>query len=62
MKKLTNKIAKFLADESGPTTVEYACMLMLILLACLTGITMFGQETANTWQRNSDSINEAVNE
>ena len=42
MKKLTQKVVRFLADESGPTSVEYACLLMLVILACLTAITVAG--------------------
>jgi pilus assembly protein Flp/PilA len=35
----------FLKDESGPTAVEYAVMLALILLACLVAIANIGTET-----------------
>lgn len=41
-----NKVIRFLLAEEGPTAVEYAVVLLLILLACLTAITIVGQSTA----------------
>jgi pilus assembly protein Flp/PilA len=37
-----SKIRQFLRDESGPTTVEYAVMLALILLACISAVLSTG--------------------
>lgn len=42
------KIKRFMADESGPTSVEYAVMFMLITLACLTAIQFFGNAIGNS--------------
>jgi pilus assembly protein Flp/PilA len=35
-------IARFLKDESGPTAVEYAVMLALVLMSVIAAISTFG--------------------
>lgn len=35
---MLNAISRFLKDEDGPTAVEYAVMLMCILLVCIGSI------------------------
>lgn len=42
-------ILAFLKDESGPTAVEYAVMLALIILTMYASVALFGQTTATTW-------------
>lgn len=37
-----NLLKKFLTSEDGPTAVEYAVMLALIVVACITTITALG--------------------
>ena len=37
-----NLIKKFLASEDGPTAVEYAVMLALIVVVCITAVTNIG--------------------
>ena len=37
---------KFLRDQDGPTAVEYAVMLALIIVVCLTAITAVGTQAA----------------
>jgi pilus assembly protein Flp/PilA len=39
----------FLKDEDGPTAVEYAVMLALILVVCITAITTLGSNANNTF-------------
>jgi pilus assembly protein Flp/PilA len=36
------KVAQFLKAEDGPTAVEYAVMLALIVVVCLVAITAMG--------------------
>ena len=43
MKHFAKKIQRFLASEDGPTAVEYAVMLALIIVVCLATITTVGQ-------------------
>ncbi len=42
----TTKLRRFLKSEDGPTAVEYAVMLALIIVVCLTAITAVGTQAA----------------
>jgi pilus assembly protein Flp/PilA len=44
-------LQRFLADEDGPTAVEYAVMLALILVACITIVTTLGTSVSRTFSR-----------
>ena len=55
-------IWRFLKQEDGPTSVEYCVMLMLIILAAITGIQMVGQWTGDSFQNSSAQINSAMGE
>jgi pilus assembly protein Flp/PilA len=41
--KLMNKVVHFLKKEDGPTAVEYAVMLALIIVVSIVAITSLGQ-------------------
>jgi pilus assembly protein Flp/PilA len=62
MKVFTAKVCRFLRSENGPTAVEYATLLMLIFLVCLTGVTMFGQATATNLERSSEALRAVLEE
>jgi pilus assembly protein Flp/PilA len=47
MKSFITKVQKFMKSEDGPTAVEYAIMLALIVIVCLTAIQAVGT-AANT--------------
>ena len=49
-------VLRFLRDESGPTAVEYAVMLALIIVFSLAAIRLFGQNTAGTFGDIRDQI------
>jgi pilus assembly protein Flp/PilA len=49
MRFLTEAFVAFLNDESGPTAVEYAVMLALIIVACLVAIETLGSSVNNTF-------------
>jgi pilus assembly protein Flp/PilA len=49
MTTLLRRAADFLRDESGPTAVEYAVMLALIIVVCITAVTTLGTTTNNTF-------------
>ena len=49
VKSMISKVRGFLADESGPTAVEYAVMLALIVVVCITAITTLGTNSNNTF-------------
>lgn len=49
MKNFALKVQRFLASEDGPTAVEYAVMLALIIVVCLTAIQAVGTNAASTF-------------
>jgi pilus assembly protein Flp/PilA len=49
MKSLATKVQRFLVSEDGPTAVEYAVMLALIVIVCLTAIRSVGTNAAATF-------------
>ena len=49
MQKFAQALVKFVKDESGPTAVEYAVMLALIIVVCITAITALGTNASNTF-------------
>ena len=49
MKNLAMKVQRFLASEDGPTAVEYAVMLALIVIVCLTAIRSIGTNANTTF-------------
>ena len=59
MKRFLQSITRFLADEHGPTAVEYAMLMLLVFLACLTAVTMMGQSTVASFQDSSASMHSA---
>jgi len=62
MTSLLNKLSRLFHDESGPTAVEYAVMVMLVILVCLTGITIIGQSSATRWENSNTAIEKAIDE
>ena len=56
MKSLATKVQRFLVSEDGPTAVEYAVMLALIVIVCLTAIKNIGTEASATFQGVADNL------
>jgi pilus assembly protein Flp/PilA len=56
MKNLALSVRRFLVSEDGPTAVEYAVMLALIVIVCLTAITSIGSKAATTFSNVAASI------
>ena len=48
-RRCVRMVTNFLKAEDGPTAVEYAVMLALIIVACIAAITSFGQNTNSTF-------------
>lgn len=44
-----NAVVNFVEREDGPTAVEYAVMLALIIVVCLAAITTLGQNANQTF-------------
>ncbi len=47
-------VKRFLESEDGPTAVEYAVVVALIIISCITMITAFGSQLG-TWFTNTSS-------
>ena len=56
MKSLAKKVQRFLVSEDGPTAVEYAVMLALIVIVCLAAIQAIGQNSSATFQEVANQI------
>ncbi|HZZ28779.1 MAG TPA: Flp family type IVb pilin [Pirellulales bacterium] len=50
------KIRKFLTSEDGPTAVEYAVMLALIVIVCLAAIGNIGTNAKTTFTTIANSL------
>jgi pilus assembly protein Flp/PilA len=48
-KSLAQCLVRFLQAEDGPTAVEYAVMLALIIVVCMTAITALGSNSNNSF-------------
>jgi len=49
MQYLRDAVAVFICGEDGPTAVEYAVMLALIVVVCITAITTLGSNAKATY-------------
>jgi pilus assembly protein Flp/PilA len=49
MRAITRKLVGFLKAEDGPTAVEYAVMLALIIVVCIAAITTLGSNANKTF-------------
>ena len=56
MKLLAKKLHRFLVSEDGPTAVEYAVMLALIVIVCLAAISSVGTQTSSTFNTVAQSL------
>ena len=56
MQALLSKAVKFLKDDDGPTAVEYAVMLALIIIVCLVAIQSLGTNANTTFTNVANSL------
>ena len=56
MRTFAECVVNFLKREDGPTAVEYAVMLALIIVVCITAITALGSNANKTFSSVSTSI------
>jgi pilus assembly protein Flp/PilA len=54
MRNLSKKFVAFLKKEDGPTAVEYAVMLALIIVVCIAAITTLGSNANQTFSTVAD--------
>ena len=56
MRSLAKSVVNFLKREDGPTAVEYAVMLALIIVVCITAITALGTNANKTFTSVSNTV------
>jgi pilus assembly protein Flp/PilA len=56
MMHIAKKMRRFLTSEDGPTAVEYAVMLALIIIVCLVAINSLGTNANATFTNVANSI------
>ena len=56
MNRFMSFVYRFIADEDGPTAVEYAVMLALIVMACLSAVRAVGSSTAASLTNTGNQI------
>jgi len=56
MRALTKNVVNFLKREDGPTAVEYAVMLALIVVVCIAAITAIGGASNQTFSQVGSAI------
>jgi pilus assembly protein Flp/PilA len=56
MKTLLQQIRRLVVSEDGPTAVEYAVMLALIISVCLVAITSVGSQASTTFSNVAASL------
>jgi pilus assembly protein Flp/PilA len=56
LSNLRKSVVDFLRNEDGPTAVEYAVMLALIIVVCITAITTLGSNANKTFLAVGDQV------
>jgi pilus assembly protein Flp/PilA len=56
LQRIGRQVVNFLKNEDGPTAVEYAVMLALIIVVCITAITALGTNANNTFSYVSTQV------
>ena len=56
MRGCAKAVAHFLVSEEGPTAVEYAVMLALIIIVCLVAIKSVGHEANHRFEDVRDAL------
>jgi pilus assembly protein Flp/PilA len=57
MTTFTQSLVRFLKNEDGPTAVEYAVMLALIIVVCISAISALGSNADNTFTYVGNVVN-----
>jgi len=53
---MMNFLKRLLREEDGPTAVEYAVMLALILVACLGAVNSMANATADSFDTSAEEL------
>lgn len=58
--RCSSQLRRLLWDEDGPTAVEYAVMLALIVGVCIGAITFLGTATTSSFEDSKTKISTAI--
>jgi pilus assembly protein Flp/PilA len=56
MRKFIRFASDFLKAEDGPTAVEYAVMLALIIVVCIAAVATLGSNASNTFDNVANTV------
>jgi len=59
MKNFRNALRCFFADEDGPTAIEYAFLLALIVAVCISSVNILANNTGQSFNESSEAITNA---
>ena len=60
MRTIATRVVRFLKQEDGPTAIENAVMLALIIVVCLTAIGTLGNQANNTFSTTGNKLKAAA--
>ena len=60
MRTIAKRLVRFLKQEDGPTALEYAVMLALIIVVCIAAIGTVGGQANNTFSTTGAKIEAAA--
>ena len=60
LNKMYRSVVNFVKAEDGPTAVEYAVMLALIIVVCIAAITALGTNANSTFSAVGSSLKPAA--
>ena len=53
-------LKRLLIEEDGPTAVEYAVMLALIVAVCISSVGLLSAETGNSFNNSATELNSVL--
>ena len=56
---MTSLLRRLLTEEDGPTAVEYAVLLALIVISCISAVYSMSNATANSFDTSANELNNA---
>jgi len=59
MRRLLSRLRNFVRGEDGPTAVEYAVMLALIIVVCIAAVRQLGRDSRREYRFVSRTIQNA---
>lgn len=60
VKAITNRVRRFLIEDAGPTAVEYAVLLALIVGALIVSVGQLATATKSNFDSSGTAINSAI--